>query len=240
MTNYAHQPDSSQSGPGGLSPAGGHPGCRPGTVLLVGSVSIDMTSVAAGVGASSGQRRPEVQRAKPYNFKISGLSVGNVGVCLHHRRGQCLQHERMSAVSWQLCRCRRRRRPGRGVAGLTMQNQIGVIINLSAADAGGAVEHRSPGFHHQRREIDNCPGQDRRHSLRMAARRCDGLNRGPEGLLDPCRPGEYFLCTVHPLPGLGWRRVSITGGYFHRGGAELPDCALQVACLLASGNLSMA
>ena len=55
------------------------PGVAQGPYYAVGSVSMEMTSVAVGVGVSSGSGVLRFN-GKLYNFKISGLSVGNVGV----------------------------------------------------------------------------------------------------------------------------------------------------------------
>ncbi len=58
----------------------------------VGTVSIDMTSVAVGIGFSSGSGVLRYNGER-YLFKIDGLSVGNVGYCHHQRGGQRLQPE---------------------------------------------------------------------------------------------------------------------------------------------------
>ena len=55
------------------------PGTAQTPYYPVGSVSIDMTSVAAGVGFSSGSGVLRFN-GKRHLFKIDGLSVGNVGI----------------------------------------------------------------------------------------------------------------------------------------------------------------
>ena len=55
------------------------PGTAQRTYYPLGTVSIDMTSVAAGIGFSSGSGVLRY-KGKSYVFKIDGLSVGNVGI----------------------------------------------------------------------------------------------------------------------------------------------------------------
>ena len=135
------------------------PGVAQGPYYPVGSISVDMTSVSAGVGASwgSGVLRFKGQR---HLFKIDGLSVGSVGVLDHQRRRQCLQHDQYFSISRQLCGRRRGYHPGRR-RGRPEDAEPERRRHQSVCRAGwGAVEHRAPGLHRQRFEIGKLPGRD--------------------------------------------------------------------------------
>jgi hypothetical protein len=121
------------------------PGVAQGPYYAVGSVSMEMTSVAVGVGVSSGSG---VLRFKGqlYNFKISGLSVGNVGVASTTAVGNIYNMTNVSQFAGNYAAAGAGVALVNGVAGLTMQNQSGVIINLSALQQGVQLNIGPQGF----------------------------------------------------------------------------------------------
>jgi hypothetical protein len=121
------------------------PGVAQGPYYAVGSVSMEMTSVAVGVGVSSGSG---VLRFKGqlYNFKISGLSVGNVGVASTTAVGNIYNMTSVSQFAGNYAAAGAGIALVNGVAGLTMQNQSGVIINLSALQQGVQLNIGPQGF----------------------------------------------------------------------------------------------
>ena len=93
-----------------------------------------------------------------------------------------------------------------GAAGLKMQNQSGVIINLYAVQQGVQLNIGPQGFTISD-EIGKLPGRVRCQSF-MAARRCDGLKIGTEASLNVVGPGNISSAPLTPLPGLDLGRVA--------------------------------
>jgi len=110
------------------------PGTAQKTYNPNGTVSINMSSMAVGVGFSSGSGvlRYNGQR---YLFKIGGLSVGNV-----------YNLSNVSQFAGNYTAAGAGIALAGGMAGLTMQNQVGVIINLSAVQQGVQLNIGPQGF----------------------------------------------------------------------------------------------
>ncbi len=121
------------------------PGVAQSPYYAVGSVSIDMTSVGAGVGFSTGSG---VLRFKGhrYLFRIEGLSVGNVGVSSISAVGNVYNMVDVSQFPGNYAAAGAGISLAGGVAGLTMQNQRGVIINLYAVQQGVQLNIGPQGF----------------------------------------------------------------------------------------------
>jgi hypothetical protein len=121
------------------------PGVTQGPYTAVGSISIDMTSVAAGVGASwgSGVLRFKGER---HLFKIDGLSVGSVGVSSINAVGNVYNMTNSGQLTGNYAAVGAGIALVGGSAGLTMQNQSGVIINLYAVQQGVQLNIGPQGF----------------------------------------------------------------------------------------------
>ena len=121
------------------------PGVAQGPYYPVGTISIDMTSVAAGVGASwgSGVLRFNGER---HLFKIEGLSVGSVGISTINAVGNVYNMTDISQFSGNYAAVGAGLSLAGGVAGLKMQNQSGVIINLYAVQQGVQLNIGPQGF----------------------------------------------------------------------------------------------
>jgi hypothetical protein len=121
------------------------PGVAQTPYYPIGSVSIDMTSVAAGVGASwgSGVLRFQGQR---YPFRIDGLSVGNVGIASINAVGNVYNMTNASQFAGNYAAVGAGVALAGGAAGLKMQNQNGVIINLYAVQQGVQLNIGPQGF----------------------------------------------------------------------------------------------
>ncbi len=121
------------------------PGLAQKTYYPVGTVSIVMTSVAAGVGFSSGSGTLTYQ-GKTYLFKIDGLSVGNVGISSINAVGKVYNMRSVSEFPGNYAALGAGITLAGGVAGLNMENQSGVIINLSAVQQGVQLNIGPQGF----------------------------------------------------------------------------------------------
>ncbi len=121
------------------------PGSAQAPYYAVGSVSIDMTSVAAGVGFSSGSG-VLMWQGKRILFKIDGLSVGNVGISSISAVGNVYNMNNVSQFPGNYAAVGAGVTLAGGVAGLKMQNQSGVIINLYAVQQGVQLNIGPQGF----------------------------------------------------------------------------------------------
>ena len=121
------------------------PGTAQSPYYPVGTVSIDMTSVAAGVGASWGSG---VLRFKgnTHTFKIDGLSVGSVGISSISAVGNVYNMTDITQFYGNYAALGAGATLAGGMAGLKMQNQSGVIINLYATQQGVQLNVGPQGF----------------------------------------------------------------------------------------------
>ncbi len=111
----------------------------------VGTVSIDMTSVAVGIGFSSGSGVLRFNGER-YLFQIDGLSVGNVGYASISAVGNVYNLTDVSQFAGNYAALGAGVALAGGGAGLTMQNQRGVIINLNAVQQGVELNIGPQGF----------------------------------------------------------------------------------------------
>jgi hypothetical protein len=121
------------------------PGVAQGPYYAVGSVSIDMMSVGAGVGFSSGSG-VLMFKGKRILFKIDGLSVGSVGVSSISAVGNVYNMTNVAQFAGNYAAAGAGIALAGGVAGLKMQNQSGVIINLYAVQQGVQLNIGPQGF----------------------------------------------------------------------------------------------
>jgi hypothetical protein len=121
------------------------PGTAQQTYYPVGTVSIDMTSVAVGIGFSSGSGVLRFNGER-YLFKIDGLSVGNVGIASISAVGNVYNLTNASQLAGNYAGVGAGITLAAGAAGLTMQNENGVIINLSAVQQGVQLNIGPQGF----------------------------------------------------------------------------------------------
>jgi hypothetical protein len=121
------------------------PGVAQGPYYAVGSVSIDMTSVGAGVGFSTGSG-VLMFKGQRILFKIDGLSVGNVGISTISAVGNVYNMTSVSQFAGNYAAAGAGIALAGGVAGLKMQNQSGVIINLYAVQQGVQLNIGPQGF----------------------------------------------------------------------------------------------
>ncbi|MBU4448129.1 MAG: DUF1134 domain-containing protein [Proteobacteria bacterium] len=121
------------------------PGVAQGPYYAVGSVSVDMTSVAAGVGASWGSGVLKF-KGQSHLFKIDGLSVGSVGISSINAVGNVYNMTSISQFPGNYAALGAGVTLAGGVAGLKMQNQSGVIINLYAVQQGVQLNIGPQGF----------------------------------------------------------------------------------------------
>jgi hypothetical protein len=119
-------------------------------VYPIGTVSIDFTSVAAGIGASWGSGVLRFQ-GNIYRFKVSGLTVGDVGMSTSSAVGNVYNLKRPSDLAGNYVAAGAGVAVAGGVGGVTMQNQKGVQIELHSVVQGLQLTIGPQGFNIQMR-----------------------------------------------------------------------------------------
>jgi hypothetical protein len=110
-----------------------------------GTVSIDLTSIAAGVGASWGSGVLRYQ-GNTYRFKVSGLTVGDVGFSTVSAVGNVYYLNKPSDLSGNYAAVGAGVTVGGGGGGVSMQNQKGVRIELYTVQQGLQLTIGPQGF----------------------------------------------------------------------------------------------
>jgi len=121
------------------------PGGAAQPLYPMGSVSIDLTSVAAGIGASWGSGTLRFE-GKVYPFKVSGLTVGDVGISTINAVGNVYNLKSASDLSGNYVAAGAGLTLAGGIGGVTMKNQRGVLINLYTVQQGLQLTIGPQGF----------------------------------------------------------------------------------------------
>jgi hypothetical protein len=111
----------------------------------IGKVWIESTSIAAGVGVSWGDGKLTF-KGKDYRFKVDGLSVGAVGISKISAVGDVYSLNSPSDLAGTYAAVGGGIALAGGVAGLTMKNQKGVLINLRSVQQGVELNLGPKGF----------------------------------------------------------------------------------------------
>jgi hypothetical protein len=101
-----------------------------------GKISLYATSVAAGVGAQWGNGTLTLNNGQQYQFTVTGLEVGGVGVADVHAEGNVYNLYDLSDFNGVYVAAEANASIGNGPGMRTMRNPHGVVINLSSAQQG--------------------------------------------------------------------------------------------------------
>ena len=112
---------------------------------ISGTVSIDLTSFAAGVGASWGSGVLRYQ-GKTYRFSVTGLTVGNVGISTISAVGNVYNLYRPKNLAGNYVAVGAGITMAGGVGGVSMKNQKGVLIQLYTVQQGLQLTVGPQGF----------------------------------------------------------------------------------------------
>lgn len=112
---------------------------------ISGTVSIDLTSVAAGVGASWGSGVLRYQ-GRTYRFNVTGLTVGDVGISTISAVGNVYNLYRASDLGGNYAAVGAGIAVAGGVGGVSMKNQKGVVIQLYSVQQGVQLTIGPQGF----------------------------------------------------------------------------------------------
>jgi hypothetical protein len=100
-----------------------------------GKVSVESKSVAVGVGVSWGDGKLTYQ-GKEYPFTVNGLSVVDLGVAKVTATGEVFNLKKVSDFSGNYVSGEAGAAVGGGAGIITMKNQHGVVMKLTATGTG--------------------------------------------------------------------------------------------------------
>ena len=103
---------------------------------LSGTVTVTATSVAAGVGWSWGSGTLTLLDGSQHQFKVSGLDVVAVGIKQATGVGHVYHLKKLSDFEGKYVKAAAGIAVGGGAGATTMQNDKGVVINLTGVGQG--------------------------------------------------------------------------------------------------------
>src|SRR5882724_8687076 len=103
---------------------------------LSGTLTVTATSVAAGIGWSWGSGTVTLLDGSQHQFKISGLDVVAVGIKQATGVGNVYHLKNVADFEGKYVRAAAGIAVGGGAAATTMQNDKGVVINLTSVGQG--------------------------------------------------------------------------------------------------------
>jgi hypothetical protein len=121
------------------------PGRADQPLYPMGTVSIDLTSIAAGIGASWGSGTLRFE-GKAYPFSVSGITVGDVGISTINAVGNVYSLSKPSDLAGNYVAAGAGITLAGGVGGVTMKNNRGILINLYTVQQGVQLTIGPQGF----------------------------------------------------------------------------------------------
>lgn len=116
-----------------------------GPIYPIGEITIEAKQVAAGVGYSWGEGVLKFQ-GKEFRFTVQGLNVAAVGVAKVNAVGDVYNLNTAADLAGKYAAVSAGLSLAKGVAGLTMRNTKGVVINLRSAQMGVQLNLGVDGF----------------------------------------------------------------------------------------------
>jgi len=99
------------------------------------TLKLSQGQVAAGIGWSWG-KGVLTYKGKDYSFKVSGLSVGDVGITKAEAVGNVYNLKKISDFNGNYTSAAAQGTVGGGAGASTMKNQNGVVVNLTSTTQG--------------------------------------------------------------------------------------------------------
>jgi hypothetical protein len=100
-----------------------------------GTVTIESTSVALGIGVSWGDGKL-LYKGKTYPFSVKGLSVVDVGVSKVSARGKVFHLAKLKDFPGSFTAAQAGAAVGGGMSVVTLRNQNGVVLELTTTQTG--------------------------------------------------------------------------------------------------------
>jgi hypothetical protein len=104
-----------------------------------GTVSIESTAVAVGVGVNWGDGILILNDGRRYRFSLKGLEVGSLGAAKIHADGKVYALKQVSDFEGTYAAGEASIAVGVGPGAVAMRNQHGVIIQLASAQQGAKL-----------------------------------------------------------------------------------------------------
>ena len=111
----------------------------------VGKISIESTSIAAGIGVTWGDGTLEFQ-GKTYKFSVSGLSIVDVGISKASVSGEVYDLTKVEDFPGTFVAASIGFALAGGVGGTATKNQNGVVVNLHSVTQGLQLKLAPQGF----------------------------------------------------------------------------------------------
>jgi hypothetical protein len=111
----------------------------------VGKVSVESTSIAAGIGVTWGDGTLEFQ-GKTYKFSVSGLSIVDVGISKASVSGEVYDLTKVEDFPGTYVAASIGFALAGGVGGTATKNQNGVVVNLRSVTQGLQLKLAPQGF----------------------------------------------------------------------------------------------
>ncbi|GAB5471845.1 MAG: hypothetical protein Kilf2KO_48750 [Rhodospirillales bacterium] len=103
-----------------------------------GTVTIESTSVALGIGVTWGDGKLTYE-GKTYNFTVNGLSVVDLGITSVTATGKVYHLKDLADFAGNYVAGQAGAAVGGGVAATRMKNQNGVVIDISSTQTGARL-----------------------------------------------------------------------------------------------------
>src|SRR5262249_6386531 len=103
-----------------------------------GTVQMESTSVAAGIGVSWGDGTL-MYEGTPHTFTLSGLSVIDLGISKITAKGNVFNLKKLEDFSGTYAAAEAAATLGDGAGGVVMKNQHGVLIRVASATQGAQL-----------------------------------------------------------------------------------------------------
>ena len=116
-----------------------------GPIYPVGEITLEAMQMAAGVGYSWGDGVMKFQ-GKEYRFTVQGLNIAAVGFSKINAVGDVYNLKTAADLAGNYVAVSAGLSLAKGVAGLTMRNDKGVVINLRSAQQGVQLNMGVDGF----------------------------------------------------------------------------------------------
>ena len=110
-------------------------GAQPQSPYPIGTVTMESTQIAAGVGITWGDGTL-MYNNKAYKFKVQGLNAGAVGISKISAKGDVYNMRDVAQFAGHYALAQAGIAFIKGEKGLIMRNEKGVVINLKALQKG--------------------------------------------------------------------------------------------------------
>jgi hypothetical protein len=118
---------------------------KPVTAAPPPHVELERVAVAAGIGLSWGDGTLLFEGER-HAFSVNGVSLGDIGAAKAVASGRVQNLDKLSDFAGTYVAVEAGAAAGKGVSGLSMRNENGVVITLSSAQKGARLTLGAEGF----------------------------------------------------------------------------------------------